>query len=170
MFEADCFPERRLLLGGFAGLAAAIFGAIIWAVVTVTTKYQIGFMAVGVGALVGFALRIGNGGKLFGILGAFLALFGCILGNYFSLIAFAAAEEHVSFFTMLNHAEPAKVISAMWEDFISMSILFYAIAAYEGYKFSAIRPSNVSSTPDAPSQRQTAGVAQIDRVDAEKLR
>src|SRR5262245_53211570 len=107
MSEADYFPERRLFLGGFAGLAAAIIGAIIWAIVTVTTKYQIGFMALGVGALVGFALRIGNGGKLFGILGAFLALFGCILGNYFSLIGFASAEAHVSFFTMLNTADPS---------------------------------------------------------------
>jgi len=135
MSEADYFPERKLLLGGFAGLAAAIIGAITWAVVTVTTKYQIGFMAVGVGALVGFALRLGSGGKLYGVLGAFLALFGCILGNYFSLIAFASAEQHVSFFTMLDRADSSKVISAMWEDFMSTSILFYAIAAYEGYKF-----------------------------------
>ena len=170
MSEAEYFPERKLLLGGFAGLAAAIIGAIIWAVVTVTTKYQIGFMALGVGALVGFALRIGNGGKLYGILGAFLALFGCILGNYFSLIAFASAEEHVSFFTMLNNAEPAKVISVMWEDFMSTSIVFYALAAYEGYKFSAIRPSNVSSAPDTTSQPQTAGVVQTNRTDPEKAR
>ena len=170
MSEAEYFPERKLLLGGFAGLAAAIIGAIIWAVVTVTTKYQIGFMALGVGALVGFALRIGNGGKLYGILGAFLALFGCILGNYFSLIAFASAEEHVSFFTMLNNAEPAKVISVMWEDFMSTSIVFYALAAYEGYKFSAIRPSNVSSAPDTTSQPQTAGVAQTNRPNAQKPR
>lgn len=170
MSEAEYFPERKLLLGGFAGLAAAIIGAIIWAVVTVTTKYQIGFMALGVGALVGFALRIGNGGKLYGILGAFLALFGCILGNYFSLIAFASAEEHVSFFTMLNNAEPAKVISVMWEDFMSTSIVFYALAAYEGYKFSAIRPSNVSSAPDTTSQPQTVGVVQTNRPNPEKPR
>jgi hypothetical protein len=65
MSEADPFPEKKLLLGGFAGLAAAILGAIIWAVVTVTTKYQIGYMAIGVGALVGFALRIGKGGESF---------------------------------------------------------------------------------------------------------
>ena len=170
MSEAEYFPERKLLLGGFAGLAAAIIGAIIWAVVTVTTKYQIGFMALGVGALVGFALRIGNGGKLYGILGAFLALFGCILGNYFSLIAFASAEEHVSFFTMLNNAEPTKVISVMWEDFMSTSIVFYALAAYEGYKFSAIRPSNVSSAPDTTLQPQTAAVVQTNRPDPEKPR
>lgn len=170
MTEADYFPEKKLLLGGFAGLAAAIVGAIIWAVVTVTTNYQIGFMALGVGALVGFALRIGNGGKLFGILGAFLALFGCILGNYLSLIAFAAAEQHVGFFTMLNDADPTKVISAMWEDFVSTSIVFYALAAYEGYKFSAIRPSNVSSALDNAPQQQTTRVAQVDRADAQERR
>jgi hypothetical protein len=170
MSEADLFPEKKLLLGGFAGLAAAIIGAVIWAVVTVTTKYQIGFMALGVGALVGFALRIGNGGKAFGVLGAFLALFGCILGNYFSLIAFASAEQHVSFFTLLNNADPAKVISAMWEDFMSASVLFYAIAAYEGYKFAAIRPSNVASAPDAGSQQKTGGVVQTDQADAQRRR
>ena len=164
MSEADLFPEKKLLLGGFAGLAAAIIGAIIWAVVTVTTKYQIGFMALGVGALVGFALRIGNGGRVFGVLGAFLALFGCILGNYLSLIAFASTEQHVAFFTMLNSADVTKVISAMWEDFVSASILFYALAAYEGYKFSAIRPSTVSSGSDTAPQQQTAGVVQTDQA------
>jgi len=127
-------------------------------------------MALGVGALVGFALRIGNGGKLYGILGAFLALFGCILGNYFSLIAFASAEQQVPFFTMMNNADPTKVISAMWEDFISMSIVFYALAAYEGYRFSAIRSSRVSSAPETAPQPQTAGVTQVDRAYAEKLR
>jgi disulfide bond formation protein DsbB len=125
-------------------------------------------MALGVGALVGFALRIGNGGKAFGIMGAFLALFGCILGNYFSLIAFASAEEQVPFFSMMNNADPAKVTNALWEDFTSISILFYALAAYEGYKFSAIRPPKFSSAP--VQTPQPAAVAQTDRPDAEKPR
>ena len=170
MSEADLFPEKKLLLGGLAGLAAAIVGAIIWAVVTVTAKYQIRWIAVGVGVLVGFALRIGNGGKAFGILGAFLALFGCILGNYFSLIALAAAELHVPFFAVLSNTDTAKVISAMWEDFISASFLFYAIAAYEGYKFSAIRASNVSSGSEIAPQQQTAGVVQADEAGAQGRR
>jgi hypothetical protein len=136
----DGEPPKRWLLGGLAGVAAAIVGAIIWAIVTVTTKYQIGFIAIAIGALVGFALRTANGGKVFGILGAFLALFGCVLGNYFSLIAFASAQQHVSFFTMLNNADPARVAAVMWDDLVSTSILFYAIAIYEGYRFSIVRP------------------------------
>ncbi len=31
MAEADLFPEKKLLAGAFAGLAAAIIGAIVWA-------------------------------------------------------------------------------------------------------------------------------------------
>jgi hypothetical protein len=79
---------------------------------------------------------------------AFLALFGCVLGNYLSLIAFASAKEHVGFLTMLNNADSTKVISALWDDFWSASILFYALAVYEAYKFSVFRSSNVSSAPD----------------------
>jgi hypothetical protein len=148
--EIESPPQKRFFWGGLAGLAAAIIGAIAWAIVTVSTGYQIGFMAIAVGALVGFALRIGNGGKAFGILGAFLALFGCVLGNYFSLIAFASAEQHVGFFTALNNVDPAKVVDVMWEDFLSASILFYAIAVYEGYRFSVVGPSKVSSAPEKP--------------------
>ncbi|HEY6111140.1 MAG TPA: hypothetical protein VIV62_01365 [Chthoniobacterales bacterium] len=131
--------EKKLFLGAAAGLGAAIIGAIAWAIVTVTTKYQFGLVAIAVGAFVGFALRIGNGGKAFGILGALLALFGCALGNYLSLIAFASAQQHIDFFTMLNNADPAKVAGAMWDDLLSGTIFFYAIALYEGYKFAVVR-------------------------------
>ena len=139
MAEAASLQETRLFLGALAGLAAAFVGAVVWAVVTVTTNYQIGLVAIGIGALVGFAVRIGNGGKAFGILGAFLALFGCVLGNYFSLIAFASAQLHVGFFAALNDADLSKVMDVMWNDFMSTSILFYAIAVYEGYRFSVVR-------------------------------
>lgn len=141
MAETDLLPEKRLFLGGLAGVAAALIGAIAWAVITVTTKYQIGLVAVGIGALVGFAMRMANGGKMFGILGALLALFGCVLGNYFSLIGFASAQAQVGFFTVLNNADPVKVLNALWEDFFSTSILFYAIAMYEGYRFSVLQPA-----------------------------
>jgi hypothetical protein len=141
--DSDSLPERKLFLDALAGVGAAIIGAVAWAIVTVSTKYQIGFMAIAIGALVGFALRIGNGGKAFGILGAFLALFGCVLGNYFSIIAFASAQQHVGFLTMLNHADPTKVVDLMWDDFLSASVLFYAITVYEGYRFSIVRAKTI---------------------------
>jgi hypothetical protein len=51
-------------MGAFAGVAVAIIGVIVWAILTATTKYQSGWMALGVGAPVGFALRIGMAEKL----------------------------------------------------------------------------------------------------------
>ena len=52
---------------GFAvigGFAAAVVGAIFWAAVTVATNYQIGYMAVVVGLLVGFSVRyFGSGAQ-----------------------------------------------------------------------------------------------------------
>ena len=49
--------EQSLPMGLMAGAGAALLGAIGWAVITALTKFQIGFMAVGVGFLVGTAVR-----------------------------------------------------------------------------------------------------------------
>src|SRR5438270_13589107 len=79
--------EQNLPIGLLAGIFAALIGAIAWAIVTVTTEYQIGYMAIAVGFIVGYAVRLGKGlDKIFGISGAILALFGCILGNIFSIV------------------------------------------------------------------------------------
>jgi hypothetical protein len=138
--ETDSAREQKLLL---AGLAAAFLAAIAWAIVTVTTKHQIGLMAIGVGLLVGLALRLGNGGKAFGVLGACLALFGCVLGNFLSLVAFAGTEQHISVFAMLANVDHAKAAAARWDDFLSTDVLFYALAVYEGYRFSIVRPKSL---------------------------
>jgi len=91
--------QQNLPLGIGAGVAAATLGATIWAVVTVLSGYQVGWMAVGIGFLVGFSLRFGKGvEKIFGISGAILALFGCILGNFLSLVGLISQKEKISAF------------------------------------------------------------------------
>lgn len=134
-------PEKpNLMLAFFAGLAAALIGAVAWAAVTVTTEYQIGWMAIGVGFLVGFAVSLGKGSEqIFGILGAILALLGCVLGNFFAIIGFATKQEHLGLLTTLTSIDYSKVPSIMTDAFSSMDLLFYGIAVYEGYRFSMIR-------------------------------
>src|SRR5882672_10328355 len=70
---------ENLPMGFMAGLIAAAVGAGLWALVTILTGYQIGWMAVGVGFLVGWAVRAGGKGThtVFGMMGAMLALGGC---------------------------------------------------------------------------------------------
>ena len=54
--------DQNFTSGALLGLVASVVGAAVWAVVTIATEYQIGFMAIGVGYLVGIAVRIGGKG------------------------------------------------------------------------------------------------------------
>lgn len=130
--------EQNLPMGFLAGSAAAIAGAIVWALITVSTEYQIGYMAVGVGFLVGYAVRFMGKGidKVFGVMGALLALTGCLLGNFFSLVGFAAKQDDIGVLDILVSIDYSLVPGAMMETFSPMDLLFYGIAIYEGYRFS----------------------------------
>ena len=130
--------EQNLPGGLIAGAVAAAIGASVWAVVTFTTGYQIGWMAVGIGFLVGFALRkIGKGvDKIFGISGAVLALLGCAAGNLLTVYGMLAKQENVSLVTLLSRLDFAIIHELMTATFSPMDLLFYGIAVYEGYKLS----------------------------------
>lgn len=130
--------DQNLMLGLLSGFVASLVGAIIWAVITVSTEYQIGYMAVAVGFIVGYAIRYTGKGldNIFGISGAVLALFGCLLGNFLSIIGFAANAEGLGYFEIIPLIDFTIIPSIMIETFNPMDILFYGIAIYEGYKFS----------------------------------
>lgn len=133
----------NVALAAVAGLVAAIAGAILWAVITVTTKFQIGFMAVGVGLLVAYAVRaFGKGhSETFGFIGGAFALFGCLLGNLLSACGFLAAARDVPVMTVVGNVltSPDIAVSLLSATFNGMDLVFYAIAVYEGFKL-AKRP------------------------------
>jgi hypothetical protein len=118
-----------------AGLAAALLGAGLWAAFTVVTEMQLGLIAIAIGYVVGQAIqRVGKGvDTKFGVLGALCALFGCVLGNCLSALAFVAQAKHIS---MLGLLSPAIMIRATTSFAQPMDLLFYGIAVYEGYRFS----------------------------------
>ncbi len=76
------------------GAGAAVLGAVLWAFITVMTTFQIGWMAIGVGALVGFAVKFFGRGteQTYGFAGAGLALFGCVIGNLMASCAFISSD------------------------------------------------------------------------------
>lgn len=144
--------EQSLFIAFLAGFAAAIVGAIAWAAITITTEFQIGFMAIAVGFLVGFAVRLGNGiDKIFGILGAVLSLFGCVLGNVFSLIGFVSKQEHLSLADTISRLDYSKLPQMLTATFSLMDLVFYGIAVYEGYRFSFRQVSSEDVSVDRPA-------------------
>ena len=52
--------EENLPKAVLFGVLACIAGAVAWALISISTGYQMGYMAIGVGFLVGFAMRQGN--------------------------------------------------------------------------------------------------------------
>ena len=130
---------QQNLAGGIgAGVVASLVGAAIWAAVTVATGYQIGWMAIGVGFLVGMAVRtVGKGiDNIFGIAGAVLALLGCAVGNLLAVVGFVSQQESAPFMSILSQLDFATIEELMVQTFSPMDLLFYGIAIYEGYKLS----------------------------------
>ncbi len=136
--EQRLLAEQNLPAAIGAGVVAALVGAAIWAAVTVFTNYQIGWMAVGVGFLVGWAVRMVGKGvtKPFGVIGAVLALLGCALGNVLTIYGVVANTTNTSFFTVIGMVPLSAVVNAFGEAMQPMDFLFYGIAVIEGYKFS----------------------------------
>lgn len=135
--DAAAAPEN-FPLAIAAGLATAIVGAGVWAAVTVATQMELGIMAIAVGYLVGQAIRVTGHGRSqkFGILGAICGLVGCVLGNLLSAVVFFSQQEHVALMNVLSHATPDFLMALMKEFTQALDFVFYAIAIYEGYRFS----------------------------------
>lgn len=139
--KAKLRPQQDLVYAIIGGLAASMAGALLWAVITVATNYQIGYMALAVGLLVGFSVRFFGAGidQVFGIVGAFFALLGCVLGNLLSQVGFIADAESLGYVDVLTFLNWDMIVAIFTESFSIMDLVFYGIAAYEGYKF-AFRP------------------------------
>lgn len=135
---AELKESQNFPLAIVAGAVAALAGAGIWAIITAVTNYQIGWMAVGVGVLVGMAVRRAGKGldRSFGIAGAVLSLLGCLLGNALTVYYFAAKQIEEPFLKVLTNLPFSEVLQEMKRGFSAFDLLFYAIAVYEGYRFS----------------------------------
>ncbi|WP_065219810.1 MULTISPECIES: hypothetical protein [Butyricimonas] len=125
------------LLGG---CVAMLVSAALWAIISVALNFQIGYMAIGVGLLVGFTVRyFGIGLELkFGIIGGVFAFLGCLLGNFFSYVGISAGQLQQSFFSVLQLVDWEVAKSMMIETFSVIDVLFYGIAIYEGFRFSFV--------------------------------
>ena len=135
--------EQNLPLGIIGALIGAGLGAVGWALVTYFSKYQIGWLAIGIGFLVGFGNRfLGKGfDRIFGVVGGLIALLGVLLGNFLASIGFLANYFEVSFFEMLLGFNYAMIFQLLAETFNIMDLLFYGLAVYAGYRYSFRRLS-----------------------------
>ena len=73
----------KLIQGTIGASIGAILGALIWYGIIYFTEYEIGIVAWGIGALVGFGAAVcGGEGLLMGGISALLALLSISLGKF----------------------------------------------------------------------------------------
>ena len=137
-FISELRARQSLTAGLAAGAVAALVSAGVWAAITAITDFQIGWMAIGVGCLVGYAIRTFGKGidKSFGVMGAVLAVLGCALGNLLSVCIMISQQEGVPILSVISVLTPEIVGELTVVTFHPMDVLFYAMAIYAGYKFS----------------------------------
>ncbi len=147
--------EQNLLVGVLAGGIAATIGAVAWAMITVATSYQIGWMAVGVGFLVGYAVQVLGKGitPLYGVVAAVLAVVGCLAGNVLTACMLYSRQEAIPLSDVLLDLDPAVITELVLATWQPMDFLFYGLAIYMAYQYGFARPSvdGRNQSPTAPS-------------------
>lgn len=111
-------------------------------------------MAVGLGFLVGFAIKkFGRGDSiLYGLTGGILSLVGCVLGNLFFYAGAISNEFSVSIaeVALMMILDPLGVAQLMVEAFELMDLVFYGVATYIGFITAyekTPKPAPQASTP-----------------------
>lgn len=144
-------PKSNFLMAIIGGLSAAIICLIIWVTITVLTRHQVPFMALLIGAGVGYAvLKCGKSETpAYGILSAILSLLACLFGNIISTFLILSLYNDFSFIDDLSYLNVHNFtyIEALsyltFQTLVNLSIIgfewfdiiFYFLVMYVGYAF-----------------------------------
>ncbi len=131
-------PGLSVALAG--GVTAALAAALVWALITMATGYHAGWMAMGMGLLIGGAVRTTARGedRSFGYLSAAVWILGCLLGSFLSVCALLAGQESLSPVYVLTYIcnKPAMIPGMMIGTFYFLDPLFWGVGICAAYRLS----------------------------------
>ncbi|HET9655714.1 MAG TPA: hypothetical protein VFP72_10195 [Kineosporiaceae bacterium] len=124
---------RCLAVGALVSLIAAC----VWAFIVEITHYKVGIVATGIGILVGLAMaRTASTDRRLPVIGAALALAGCLVGDFLADSSAAAQEVGTSFLNVVTKSIENPNLA--WElfriGFAPMDFLFWGLAAYAAFR------------------------------------
>jgi len=140
--SSGTFSYIGAIIGGIIG--AAIGGA-IWAGVAIVFDYEIGFLAILVGALAGLGVHVGSGrvgGIPYQIIAVILATLGIMIGKYITVYHFVQLGVVQEFgqeawnefgYSVLSAEYFQDFISILPETFEILDILFFGLAIFTAF-------------------------------------
>ncbi|MNS22277.1 hypothetical protein D3C71_994410 [compost metagenome] len=127
---------NNLVLPILGALIAAVLGAVLWTVVGVSTDREVGYVALGVGALTGFAVQLLTNRRttrVHQIIAVITSIIGVLLGKYF-LFAYAVNDGYDGIFDSYTFKMFQELSG---EIFDAMDILFLALAVVPAWRIAA---------------------------------
>lgn len=137
-------PDRARVQGGnilfavLGGAFAAAMGVIAWTYMSIKTGYQISWVAIVIGFIVGMAVRICGRGRTngYGFLGAGFALVACLVGKILADRGVAVEADFDAFIKVMKTLDVKIITETLKQNFHPLDLLFYSVAILEGYKLS----------------------------------
>jgi hypothetical protein len=151
---------NRLLPAIGAGLVAALVGGVVWGLIVKWTDYEVGFVAWGIGFLVGVAVAAAAGGARGPVLQAVAvvcALLGILVGKYlsFAWVLQEVAERETQGAIEISVLS-ADTIDLFFEElgtvFDWIDILWVGFAVYTAWR--ALKPEEPEPVPEPQPPRQ----------------
>jgi hypothetical protein len=127
-------PDRgNPAVGILAAVGAVIVAALLYGLLIKGTKHEIGYAALGVGALVGLTLgKIGGRNPVLPFVGIPLALAGVYLGQLYGIALIASGEGVGSVGDIFFHQ--FSTLQHVWKESMdAKDFLFFAFAGLEGF-------------------------------------
>ena len=138
--------HQQFSLAIMAGVIGAAVGAMVWLGISMFTNIPVGWMAVGVGLIVGVMIRVAGQGidRAFGIVGVVLTLAGCAGGTLLAgcwLLSIQTAD--AGFSDMVLALTPGLVVEIFRAMLSPMNYAYYGIGTVASYWFSIRRIKRV---------------------------
>jgi chromate transport protein ChrA len=134
----------------FGGLLAAIIGGVVWALIAITTSYELGIIAWGVGGLAGFIVAITAAKRInpvHQIIAVVASLLGILLGKYLLFSYYFNGET-------LDGLFDSEVITTFQENlqamFQGIDIVFVVLAVLTAWQLPKKLAKSAGETPEQP--------------------
>jgi hypothetical protein len=141
---ADAVEKKpNLTLALIGGLLGMLLGAALWTGTAYMSTQEVSWIAIGVGLVVGFGVRLfGRGPSLtFGLIAGGLSLAGCLLGELAHYSIVLARGYHMGFFEVLGKyiSNPSLPLAFLKNGIQARDLLFYAVAMGIGFQVAYYR-------------------------------
>lgn len=157
--------EQHLVNACLAGSVAAFVAALVWAGIGLATGYEVRFMAIAVGFLVGFSVRLAGKGisATFGAVGVAMTIFGCGLGNLLTVAVLISGEQGLTVLMVLSELDYELALELIMAFYQPIDSLYYAVALYQGYNLAFRRLSEAElALLVASNHEQKSGAAPLE--------